>query len=238
VLDARLRRLIDPILDRVAAGLARTGLGANAVTVVGFLAGVGAWAALAVCEYELALGLIAANRILDGLDGAMARRLGPTDLGGYLDIALDFVFYAGVPFFFAVGRPEFALPAAFLVFSFVGTGSSFLAFAAVAAKRGITTDARGKKAIYYLGGLTEGTETIALFVLVCLFPGWFAWTAWVFGGLCWVTTATRVGVAVSVLRDRQLADGAGVSQRIASGGNEPAGVLPSPLAGEGGLRTE
>jgi phosphatidylglycerophosphate synthase len=195
VLDARLRRLIDPALDRLAAGLARTGLGANAVTVGGFAFGVGAWAALALREYHLALGLIAANRVADGLDGALARRLGPTDLGGYLDIVLDFFFYAGVPFFFAVGRPEFALPAAFLVFSFVGTGSSFLAFAAVAAKRGVTTEARGRKAIYYLGGLTEGAETIGVFVLICLFPDYFEWFAWVFGGLCWVTTATRVAAA-------------------------------------------
>src|SRR5207249_290267 len=111
-----------------------------------------------------------------------------------------FLFYAGVPFFFAVGRPEFALPAAFLVFAFVGTGSSFLAFAAVAARKGITTAARGRKAIYYLGGLTEGAETVGLFVLICLFPDQFAWFAWVFGGLCWVTTATRVAAAVAAFR--------------------------------------
>jgi len=201
--DSRLRRVIDPTLDRLGAGLVRLGLGANAVTVGGFLVGCGAWAALALREYPLALALIAANRVADGLDGALARRLGPTDLGGYLDIALDFIFYAGVPFFFAVGRPEFALPAAFLVFSFVGTGSSFLAFAAVAARLGITTDGRGKKAIYYLGGLTEGAETIALFVLVCLFPDAFAWFAWVFGGLCWVTTVTRVVVAVASFHENR-----------------------------------
>jgi phosphatidylglycerophosphate synthase len=200
VLDARIRRLIDPALDRLGAALARLGLGANAVTVTGFLFGVGAWVALALQEYPAALGLIAANRVADGLDGAVARRLGTTDLGGYLDIVLDFFFYAGVPFFFAVGRPDVALPAAFLVFSFVGTGSSFLAFAAVAAKRGVLTEARGKKAIYYLGGLTEGAETIALFVLICLWPEWFAVLAWVFGGLCWVTTATRVAAAVGAFR--------------------------------------
>ena len=143
--DSRIRHVIDPTLDRIGAGLARLGLNANAVTVGGFLFGCGAWVALAFREYYLALGLIAANRVADGLDGALARRLGPTDLGGYLDIALDFFFYAGVPFFFAVGRPEFALPAAFLVFSFVGTGSSFLAFSAIAAKRGISTETRGRK---------------------------------------------------------------------------------------------
>ena len=196
--DARIRRLIDPPLDRLAAVLARLGLGANAVTVGGFLLGAGAWAALALQKYDLALALIAANRLADGLDGAVARRLGATDLGGYLDIVLDFFFYAGVPFFFAVGRPEHALPAAFLVFSFVGTGSSFLAFAAVAAKRRITTEARGRKAIYYLGGLTEGAETIGVFVLICVWPENFAWFAWVFGGLCWMTTATRVAAAVGV----------------------------------------
>jgi phosphatidylglycerophosphate synthase len=144
----------------------------------------------------VALVLILINRIMDGLDGAVARRVGMTDLGGYLDIVLDFFFYAGVPFFFAVGRPEAALPAAFLVFSFVGTGSSFLAFAAIAAKRGVTTESRGRKSIYYLGGLTEGTETIGLFVLICLLPDYFALLAWVFGGLCWVTTAGRVAAAV------------------------------------------
>ena len=198
MLDARLRRLVDPALDRVGAALARLGLGANTVTVLGFLLGAGAWAALAFTLYPLALGLILANRVMDGLDGAVARQRGTTDLGGYLDIVLDFFFYAGVPFFFAVGRPASALPAAFLVFSFVGTGSSFLAFAAVAAKRGLTTDLRGRKTIYYLGGLTEGAETIALFVLVCVRPDLFDVLAWVFGGLCWLTTATRVLAAIEM----------------------------------------
>ena len=109
---------------------------------------------------------------------------------------------AGIRFGFAIGRPEFALPACFLVFSFVGTGSSFLAFSAIAAKRGVTTDARGKKAIYYLGGLTEGAETIAVFVLVCVFPDQFAWFAWVFGGLCWLTTASRIYAAVEAFQER------------------------------------
>src|SRR5262245_9677483 len=147
MLDGTLRRMIDPMCDAAAAFVARTGLSANALTVAGFLFGAGAWAALAFALYPLALGLIAANRVLDGLDGAVARRLGPTDLGGYLDIVLDFFFYAGVPFFFAIGRPEFALPAAFLVFRFVGTGSSVLAFAAIGGRRGFSPEVRSGKAI-------------------------------------------------------------------------------------------
>jgi phosphatidylglycerophosphate synthase len=200
VLDARIRRLIDPPLDRVGTVLARWGLGANTVTVAGFLFGVAAWGALSAGAYALAAAAILANRLADGLDGAVARHAGMTDLGGYLDIVLDFIFYAGVPFFFAVGRPEAALPAAFLAFSFVGTGGSFLAFAAIAAKRGLGTTARGRKSIYYLGGLTEGTETIALFFLICLLPESFALLAWTFGGLCWLTTVSRLAAAVEAFR--------------------------------------
>ncbi len=102
MLDGQIRRWIDPPLDRLGIVLARLGLSANAVTVGGFLVGMGAWIALAFQSYITALILIVANRIADGLDGPLARRLGPTDLGGYLDIVLDFLFYAGVPFFFGL----------------------------------------------------------------------------------------------------------------------------------------
>jgi len=200
MLDARLRKLIDPPLDYAGRRLARLGVTANSVTWTGFLVGCGAWVLLALGSYWWALALILLNRLADGLDGAVARHGRVSDLGGYLDIVLDFLFYSGVVFFFAVGRPEEALPAAFLIFSFVGTGASFLAFAAVAAKRGITTAARGEKSIYYLGGLTEGSETIALFVVICLFPQHFAWFAWIFGALCWLTTSVRIYMAFETFR--------------------------------------
>lgn len=200
MLDARLRKIIDPPLDRVGRRLAQLGVTANSVTWTGFFVGTGAWALLALESYPLALACILLNRLADGLDGAVARHGRISDLGGYLDIVLDFLFYSGVVFFFAVGRPGEALPAAFLIFSFIGTGASFLAFAALAAKRGITTAARGAKSIYYLGGLTEGTETIALFVAICLFPDYFAWFAWIFGGLCWLTTAVRIFMAAETFR--------------------------------------
>jgi phosphatidylglycerophosphate synthase len=206
VLDATIRRVLDPLLDRLGALLARCGLGANAVTVAGFLVGVAAWGALGANSYTLALLLILGNRLADGLDGAVARRRGLTDLGGYLDIVCDFIFYAGVPFFFAVGRPQEGLAAAFLAFSFVGTGGSFLAFATMAAKRGLTTEQRGRKSLYYLGGLTEGTETIGLFVLICLLPEYFGLLAWTFGALCWVTTASRVVAAVEAFRSPATAE--------------------------------
>lgn len=201
MLDARLRRLIDPPLDRLAGPLADLGLSANAVTIAGFGVGLGAAAAIAGRAYLLGLALLLVNRALDGLDGAIARRRGVSDLGGFLDIVLDFLFYAAVPFAFALADPAAnALAAAFLIFSFVGTGASFLAYAIMAAKRGISTELRGRKSLYYLGGLTEGTETIAALVLACLAPGYFPLIALVFGMLCWLTTATRIAVAWQTLR--------------------------------------
>ena len=201
MLDPMMRRLIDPPLDAVGRGLAGAGVAANAVTWVGFAIGIGAMAALAFQQYWLALALILANRAADGLDGAVARHAGISDLGGYLDIVLDFLIYSGVVFGFALGRPDQALAAAFLIFSFVGTGSSFLAYAIFAAKRDISTDLRGRKSLFYIGGLTEGTETIALFVAICLLPQWFAWLAYGFGALCWLTTGARIAAAIGAFKD-------------------------------------
>jgi phosphatidylglycerophosphate synthase len=201
MLDARLRQLIDPPLDRLGRILARTGLSANGATWLGLALGLCGMAAIAAQAYLVGLGLILLNRLLDGLDGALARHSGLTDLGGFLDILFDFIVYAGVPFAFALADPAAnGVAAAFLIFSFVGTGSSFLAFAIMAAKRGLTTDLRGRKSLYYLGGLTEGTETILVFVLACLFPTRFPLIAWVFGALCWLTTATRIAIAAQTLR--------------------------------------
>src|SRR3954463_4968877 len=201
MLDARLRQIIDPPLDRIGARLAGWRIGADAVTVAGFGVGVGAWIALAVQAYASALLLVILNRLCDGLDGAVARHAGVTNRGGYLDIVLDFVFYAGMPFFFAVGRLEAALPAAFLAFSFMGTASSFLAFAAFAAKRGLASTARGRKSLYYLGGLTEGAETIALFVLICIAPSWFEPAAWAVGRAGGGAGAGRIATGVATFVD-------------------------------------
>lgn len=199
MLDRAARRLIDPTLDSLARRAARLGLTADRVTVLGFGIGLAAIVAIAVQLYLVGLVLLLLNRLADGVDGCLARRNGPTDLGGYLDIVLDFIIYAGLGFAFALAQPEQAVAAAFLIFSFMGTGSSFLAFAIFAAKRRLG-EQRGLKGFYYLGGLTEGTETILLFVFVCLLPGYFAEAAYVFGALCWLTTIGRIASAAQRLR--------------------------------------
>ncbi|HMO06990.1 MAG TPA: CDP-alcohol phosphatidyltransferase family protein [Paracoccaceae bacterium] len=192
MIDAALQPLVARLLDDPARALAARGVTADQVTLAGFALGVLAVPALAAGWYGLALVLILSNRLADGLDGAVARLTGPTDRGAFLDIALDFLFYALVPLGFALSDPGAnALAAAALVTAFVGTGSSFLAFAVMAERRGLRATAFPSKGLHFLGGLTEGTETIAFFAAICLFPDAFAPLAWGFAALCLITTATR-----------------------------------------------
>jgi phosphatidylglycerophosphate synthase len=197
--DARLRPLIDPPLNRLGLYLAARGISANQVTVLGFGLGMLALPLLAFQAYYAALACILLNRLCDGLDGAVARFTALTDLGGFLDIVLDFIFYAAVIFGFVLAQPHHASQGAFLIFSFIGTGTSFLAYSTFAAKRGLQTSRRGEKSLYYLGGLTEGFETLLCLVLMCLFPAAFAPLAVVFGSLCWLTTGTRIYTAIKTL---------------------------------------
>lgn len=192
MIDARLYPILRRLLEPPATALAGRGVSADAITLAGFGLGLAGSAAIALGAPLAGLALIAANRLADGLDGAVARATRPTDRGAFLDIALDFFFYATVPLAFALLDPERnALPAAALVVAFVGTGSSFLAFSTIAAGRGERAEAYPTKGLYYLGGLTEGFETILVFVLMCLFPSAFPAIALVFAALCLVTTVTR-----------------------------------------------
>ncbi len=192
MIDAALQPLQRRVLAPPGRWLAARGIHADHLTLAGFALGVLAVPALAFGAYGLALALLAANRLADGLDGAVARLAGPTDRGAFLDIALDFVFYALFPLGFALADPALnALPASVLIASFVGTGSSFLAFAAIAAKRGDSAAAHPAKGIHYLGGLTEGFETIAVFTAMCLFPQVFPILAYGYAAACALTTALR-----------------------------------------------
>lgn len=180
-------------LRNVAVKLDAMGIKANHITLFGFVMGMLSVPSLSQEHYGLALLFIIINRLMDGLDGAVARVQGPTDLGGYLDITLDFIFYSAVIFGFALANPaNNALAASFVIFSFMGTGSSFLAFAIMAEKRKIEHLEYGRKSLYFLGGLAEGAETIAFLVLICLMPAHFVVLAYVFGTICWVTVVTRI----------------------------------------------
>ncbi len=193
MLDRAALALLRPAMQRGARVLHRLGIHANTVTWSGFGIGLAAALAIACGAYLIGLALIAVSRLCDGFDGALARLSEPTDRGAFLDIALDFLFYASIPLAFALDSPgDRALPAAVLLAAFIGTGSSFLAFAVFAERRGLGSDDYPTKGIFYLGGLTEASETLICFALMCFMPQWFAAFAYGFAVLCAFTIVTRL----------------------------------------------
>lgn len=202
MLDAAVRRVIDPALNSAGRWLAARGARADAVTLLGLALGLASALLIGLgASGWLALLPLLASRLADGLDGAVARAAAKTDFGGYLDITCDFLFYGAVPLAFVLRDPGGnGLVGAFLLCSFYVNGASFLGYAVMAEKRGLTTSARGEKSLYFTAGLLEGTETIVFFVLLCLWPAAFAPLAWVFGALCFVTALSRVMLARRVFR--------------------------------------
>ena len=106
MLDRHLHPRIKPLLHQCVRVLDKPGITPDGLTLVGFAIGVLALPFLALGWYLAALVVILLNRLLDGLDGALARRRELTDAGGFLDISLDFLFYALVPFGFILAAPE------------------------------------------------------------------------------------------------------------------------------------
>ncbi len=199
--DRALNIALQRPLKNLAGVLVRLGWRADQVTWVGFALGLCAVPLIAIGKTHWALLAMALNRLADGLDGSMARLTQPTDRGAFLDISLDFLFYASIPLAFALADPQAnALAAAVLIYSFIGTAGTFLAFAVLAAKRGISSTAYPGKGFYYLGGLTESFETMLVFTVMCLVPEWFAPLAYGFAALCALTTVTRIAAGIHVFK--------------------------------------
>ena len=199
--DTRATALLRPAVDALALRLHRLGLRADQLTLAGFFIGIFAAYSVATNAYFTGVLAIIISRIFDALDGAVARQTCPTDAGGFLDISLDFLFYASIPLAFAwANPPQNALPAAVLLAAFMGTASSFLAFATLAAKRGLHSQAYPHKSLYFLGGLTEATETLACFIAMGLFPQLFPELAYGFAVLCAITIVTRIASGYHLLK--------------------------------------
>lgn len=194
MLDKYITPYIKPLLTPVVKLLHKRAITADQLTVVGFLVGMLSVPLIAFGYWHAALVAIILNRTFDGLDGELARYAKQSSsAGGYLDITLDFLFYAAIPFGFILADPEQnSIAGSLLLATFIGTGSSFLAFAIAAEKFNIEKPQFKYKSFYYLNGLTEGTETIALFIAFCIWPQHFSILAILFAFACIVTIFTRI----------------------------------------------
>jgi len=198
--DARIRPLIDPPLNAAGRWLAARGITADTITIAGFVLGISGAIAIVFGDLGLGLALIILSRLADGLDGAVARATRKTDLGGFLDIVLDFIFYGAVPLAFAILNPEQnALAAAVLLMSFFANGTAFLAFAIMAERRRLATTAQGQKSLFYMAGLAEGAETIIVLIAFCVFPEYFPQIAYVYSVMCFGSAAGRIVMAWHIL---------------------------------------
>jgi len=200
MLDPFMRRLIDPPLNGVAAIWPRK-ISANQVTIFGLVLGVACFLAIAINTMTAALILLALNRLADGLDGAVARAQTPSELGAYLDIVSDFVLWGLLPIGFIILDSDNAIAAAVLLSSFSMSMTVFLAFAIMAEKRGLESDVQGSKSFFYITGLAEGTETIAFFAIVIIWPDAFIPAAFVYAGIVYLSVIGRVASSFLILRE-------------------------------------
>ncbi len=206
--DARARRLLGPTLEGAGAQLADRGVQPLTLTAAGWLVGAGACVAVARQAWVVGLVLWLLNRLLDGLDGPVARHRGVTDLGGFLDIVADFSVYAGFLVGVAVAVPDARLGCVALLTAYYVSGTAFLALSSLVERRGGDgADPAGGhsgdgRSLRFVGGLAEGTETVVAYVLFCLFPAHVTGLAWVFAALVFVTAGQRVWLAFTLLRPR------------------------------------
>ncbi len=187
MIDNALRSVFRTPIDRTGIWLARRDITATQLTGLGFVVGVAGCIALTQEAYGIALLCLALNRLADLFDGAVARATRVTDFGGFTDIVADFLIYSGYVLAFAIGRPENAIPAAVLIYTFLGTGTTFLAAAIIAAKRDIRREPASRKSFFYNTALAEGTESTVYLALICLLPDHFAVMSYVFAAICWVS---------------------------------------------------
>lgn len=171
-------------------------ISANLVSLLGFAIGMLAINFLAMNMYFWALICILANRLFDALDGSIAKLSKPSDFGVFLDAALDYIFYAGVIFGFALANPwENAVAASFLLFGFSASACAMLAYAVIAYKNRRRAEPDLEQSPFYLGGMAQGFETLAALVILCIVPVWFLPIAIILGCWCLVKALMIISAA-------------------------------------------
>lgn len=182
--------------DATGKKLAKMGVSANLISILGFIIGVFAINFLSLEMYGYALLCILLNRVFDAVDGAIARHSEITDFGVFLDAALDYIFYAGVIFGFALANPEQnAIAACFLMFAFASAACAMLAYAVIAYKNNSNEKLELNQSPFYLGGFAQGFETFIALIILCIIPVWFMPIAIILGALSLVKTLSVVAAA-------------------------------------------
>lgn len=200
MIDRAIRQRLAPALDAVASRIGRRGLRAGVLTALGLLVGVAGCVCAALAWWTPALVLWLLNRLLDGLDGPLARRSEPTALGGLLDFSADFVIYSGFVVAVAIARPPAQLACVALLATYLVNNVVLLSFSSVVERLHLPLG--DERSLRLTTGLAEGGETIVAYALFCLFPRSATEIAWVFAAVVALTAIQRVAQAIQVLSGR------------------------------------
>jgi phosphatidylglycerophosphate synthase len=183
VLDAHLRPAKQLVLAPVADRLGR--ISPQAITVASVVFGLAAAVAAAGAMWWFAVVLFLVGRLLDGLDGEVARgRSVASDAGGYADIVADTAVYAAVPIGAAIGSSIdhiWPVTAVLLASFYVNTITWSYLSALIEKRRAMERSdrpggGRGPTSVAMPPGLVEGFETIIFFTVVLAIPRWMDWT--------------------------------------------------------------
>jgi len=201
MLDSRARRVLAGPLDTVAGLLDRPGITPNRITVVGLVIGLAAAGAAGQAWWWIALVLWLGSRLLDGLDGPLARRRGVADsgAGGFLDIMADFTVYGSFVIGVGIGSGQSLVPFLLVLLAYYLNGSAFLAFSSIAERTGKRID--DGRSLSFFGGLAEGTETIVVHSLWCIVPAYASGIAWVWAVVVLVGATQRIVGGYRTLRE-------------------------------------
>jgi len=209
--DHTLRSPVHHLLAVPSRYVARW-LSPGQVTVVGGVIGLGAAVAASAGWWALALTAWIVNRVVDAMDGAVARVSSrSSDAGGYLDITVDMVVYAAVPLGVGFGRDDQVVwvAVAFVLGSFYVNTITWTYLSAVLEKRGRGAAAAGEStAVTMPAGLVEGAETIVFFGLFLAIPSLAAPIMMVMAALVMV----GAGIRFAAGRKQIMAAEASVSQ--------------------------
>jgi len=190
--DTPLRKFKDQIGAPLARSLNR--ISPSVITALALAAGLlAAWFAFTQ-SYFAAFGFWILNRVLDGLDGLMARLHNKqSDFGGYVDILTDFVVYAALPIGLVVGSPsnERYLALAILLASFYVNSASWMYLSAILEKRA-AHDSETQTTIIMPAGLIGGFETIIAYGIFILFPTYITILFSIFAVLVFITVIQRL----------------------------------------------
>jgi len=146
------------------------------LTFISLLFGILTFVALVYQFYWLAFFAWFFNRAFDALDGVVARMQGvQSDLGGYLDILVDFIVYAIIPIGLVLGQPSTPgfVALALMLAVFYVNGASWMYLSAILEKRAVGAQAQGEQtSVTMPDGIIGGTETIIFYSLFIIFPNW------------------------------------------------------------------